>query len=142
MYKQLVLATIFLGLMGCDKSESPAAQQKGASQMSAVVPKQNGQYLRFVQLESGETRLEAYQVNGARTNVISGHPGFAVKPGTFPLSTLLAVRIKDCGTITFTRGVASNQEQMVAVRTNKEGFSDKCPISNLSGLWTPLTVES
>lgn len=137
MNKLLVAGVALLALAGCDKpADAPA--QTAAKPKIASIPAQNGQYLRFNQLDSGETRLEAHRVVGKVLKVISGYPGFAVEPGKFPEVSPLVVRIKDCGVITFSK--SADGSGMNAQRTDANGFNDQCPIQNLDGLWVPLTA--
>ena len=71
--------------------------------MPVEIPQQDGQYLRFIQMPDGETRLEAARNIGKVTKVISGYPGFSVATNVFPDVSPLVVRIKDCGLISFTK---------------------------------------
>ncbi|WP_235375708.1 hypothetical protein [Pseudomonas aeruginosa] len=141
MNQLFVIGAVLLALAGCDKPTTPAAAQAASKPQPAAVPKQNGQYLRFIQLPDGETRLEAHRVIGTVNKVMSGYPGFAVEPGKFPEINPLTVRIKDCGLITFTKA-ANNPEAMTAARTDTNDFNDQCPIQKLDGLWIQLSVEA
>ncbi|QRY79686.1 hypothetical protein JVX91_00810 [Pseudomonas sp. PDNC002] len=138
MNKLFVAGIALLVLAGCDKP-ADAPVQTPAQPKVASVPTQNGQYLRFNQLENGETRLELHRVVGKVSKVISGYPGFTVEPGKFPDVNPLSVRIQNCGLITF-RKSTDGAVGMTAERTDASDFNDQCPIQNLDGLWVPLTA--
>lgn len=134
MNKLFIIGTALLALAGCDKSTEPTVQTMSKSQEA-------GQYLRFIQLPDGETRLEAHRVIGELHKVMSGYPGFSVESGKFPDVSPLVVRIKDCGLITFTKS-AGNPKAMTAVRTEINDFNDQCPIQKIDGLWIQLSVDA
>ncbi|WP_460418440.1 hypothetical protein [Pseudomonas sp. microsymbiont 2] len=138
MNKMFFVGAALLALAGCDKPAAPAAQ---ATAQAANVPQEDGQYLRFIQLPDGETRLEAHRVIGKVYKTISGYPGFAVKAGTFADVNPLVVRIKDCGVISFSN-VEGNAKVMKAERTETTGFNAQCPIQKVDGLWTKLAVDA
>ncbi|OOV89107.1 hypothetical protein [Pseudomonas sp. MF4836] len=140
MNKLFVIGAVLLTLGGCEKAAAPAPQAV-TKQKPAEVPRDSGQYLRFIRLPSGETRLQLVRVVGQVQMVTSGYPGFSVEPGQFPEVNPLTVGIKDCGLITFTKSV-DNPKAMTAVRTEINDYNDQCPIQKIDGLWIQLSVDA
>lgn len=141
MRNKLFLAGVLLTLIGCDQVDQASKGNGNQAPVAAVIPGAEGQYLRFVNLVDGETRLEVHQVKASTDKVISGYPGFVVEPGMFPDMATLSVRIKDCGVITFERK-ESSKGTFTARRTGNDGATVNCPIQELSGPWTPLKQAS
>ncbi|WLH90422.1 hypothetical protein PSH87_28535 [Pseudomonas sp. FP453] len=139
MNKMFFVGAVLLTLVGCDKPTAPAPQA-AAKPVPVEIPQQDGQYLRFIQMPDGETRLEAARNIGKVTKVISGYPGFSVATNVFPDVSPLVVRIKDCGLISFTN-VQGNANAMTAVRTETQDFNAQCPIQKVDGLWIKLSAQ-